>query len=234
MTLSVIIPTLNEQDRILALLSDIDAQTLPPKEVFVVDGESEDATRDKVSSHQSAQLIASKRGVGRQRKHGSDLATGDIVALIDADVRLRPDFFEKAVSQMNRQKLDIACPYYLPTRGGLGIRATYGIINSFFWLFQKVLPSGAGSCILVRRDALARHGGIRPDHVYDDIELIRRIARKGKFAMLSSCVRVSPRRFETYGTARTALKYIALSAFFVFGAFKAAERIKYEFGKHKK
>ncbi len=55
--LSVIIPTLNEEHHVGALLSDIAAQTRQPDEVLVIDARSTDDTVPVVQRFPFAQLL---------------------------------------------------------------------------------------------------------------------------------------------------------------------------------
>ncbi|MCX8053300.1 MAG: glycosyltransferase, partial [Armatimonadetes bacterium] len=177
-------------------------------------------------------VISTKPPVGDQRQMGLENARGDIVIFLDADTIVLPDFIEKSLTEMTARKLDVACPRYKPYPSSLLISAVHWFFNLIFLVAQKALPSGAGGCILTRRDFALRIGGFKKDLVYEDIEFIRRSGRRGRFGMLRCSVLVSDRRFRKFGVGRTFLKYLLLSMFFSFGLFKLAGLVSYPFGKY--
>lgn len=91
---SIVVPTYNEADDIAATLDAIDAQTVDV-ETIVVDA-STDRTADVVEARASSRLrlIRQSRGRGRAaaRNEGLLAASGDVVVVLNADVRLPPDF----------------------------------------------------------------------------------------------------------------------------------------------
>lgn len=229
-TISVVIPTLNEDRRIGLLLHDLRHQTRVPDEVIVVDGGSTDATVEVACKW--ATVVSSQPPVGAQRQDGLDTAKSDFVVFMDADTRVSPNFLERSLAEMERRRLDVACPIYRPESRSVSIRAVYAFFNAVFALSAPLVPSGAGMCIVVRRDSAIRAGGFRPDLTYEDIEFIRRAARHGRFGMLRTKVTVSARRFERHGVARTFGKYLLLSGFFTLGLFKEANIVRYGFADY--
>lgn len=98
--ISVITPTLGRPGEVAELLENLAGQDLVPSEVVVVDGAGveDDATESVVRSAVADGLpfdvryVRSERGTARQRNTGIDVARGDLVALVDDDVRLESDF----------------------------------------------------------------------------------------------------------------------------------------------
>lgn len=234
MTLSVVIPTLNEQDYIQDLLHDLSSQTLKPDEIIVVDGNSEDSTRAIASKFKKVKVYKSKRGVGLQRNIGIKKSRGEVIFFLDADTRLNKNFLEKFIRSFISQNLDIAVPFYMPYKSSLSINLVYIFFNFIFYLTQKFLPSGAGSCLIVKRSPLLEHGYFNPELTYDDIELIRRIAKVSPFAVIPQVISVSDRRFKKNGTLKMLALYLLLSIFFCLNLFKLANRIDYKFGNFSK
>ncbi|MET0106608.1 MAG: glycosyltransferase family A protein [Sedimenticola sp.] len=87
MQISVIIPTHNRADLLERALKSVQAQTLPPLEVIVVDDGSEDHTREMVSEKfpRVRYLHQPNRGVSSARNLGISEARGDWIALLDSD-----------------------------------------------------------------------------------------------------------------------------------------------------
>lgn len=233
MNITVIIPTLNEEDHIGNILSDLKKQTHAPLEVLVIDGNSIDKTKAIVEKHSHAKLIPSEKPVGNQRHVGATLGKGELLVFLDADTKIGPTFLENVVLHMNKKKLDTACSFYIPTTKKINIQAIYMFFNILFYVFQKIRPSGAGSFIAIKKLHYDKIGGFEKDYIYDDIHFIRKAAKKGKFGIIPITIHVSHRRFEKEGFLKTTLTYFLLSIFFFFGAFKIAEVIKYKFGHYK-
>lgn len=228
-SLTVVIPTLNEERYIGCLLSALARQTVKPMQTIVVDGQSADGTVSVARSFEGVEALEAERGVGRQRQAGLCAARGDMVMFLDADTLPPPDFIERMLSAMDRRRLRAACPWFLPADSGPIVQAVYVVFDAIFTLLQRVLASGAGTCIVVDRELAVTAGGFRADLVYEDIEFIRRVSKRGRFGIVNVVLPVSGRRFRAYGTLRTFLKYAALSFFFTFGLFAAAERTEYQF-----
>lgn len=228
-TVSIIIPTLNEESSIGSLLRSLREQRRPPDEIIVVDGGSDDAT---VALASGARVLRSHPPVGAQRQCGLEAATGAIVVFLDADTNPGDTFLERAVEAFERRRLDVAIPRYAPATSSVFVRCVYGFFNLVFLLLAPVLPSGGGMCIIARREHALDAGGFRSDLVYEDIEFIRRAARRGRFGVLAEPVSVSPRRFEQHGYLRTLGKYLLLSVFFTFGLFRLAGVVPYRFSAY--
>jgi glycosyltransferase involved in cell wall biosynthesis len=97
LTLTIVIPAFNEEGHIGACLDAIAAQTASPDEVIVVDNNSIDATKQIANQYQFVKVKQERRqGVVFARNKGFDTATGRIIARIDADTVLPPDWVARA------------------------------------------------------------------------------------------------------------------------------------------
>ncbi|RHD35261.1 MULTISPECIES: glycosyltransferase [Collinsella] len=87
-SLSVVIPTLNAEDEIDSLLDTIEAQSLKPSDILVVDSSSDDGTVDEVAKHPCVNLVRIER---KEFNHGStrDMAlrrsAGEFVCFLTQD-----------------------------------------------------------------------------------------------------------------------------------------------------
>ncbi len=230
MAISVVIPTLNEQDYISNLLNDLKSQTLKADEIIVVDGYSDDSTQKMVAKFKNIKFLKTKRGVGLQRTVGAKLAKYELVYFFDADVRLDKNFIKETSGFMNRNNLGISIPIYTPYKSTLVIQSIYWLFNSLFIIFQKISPSGAGSCIIVRSEILKKVNYFNSNLTYEDIEFIRKSAKISKFSVAPFKLYVSDRRFKKYGPFKMLGLYLLLSMFFITGQFKLANSIRYSFG----
>lgn len=95
-SLSVIIPTMNAANEIDGLLDIIEAQTLQPLDILVVDSSSEDSTADEVSKHPRVGFVEIER---KDFNHGltRDMALrrtkGDFVCFLTQDAMPASELF---------------------------------------------------------------------------------------------------------------------------------------------
>jgi glycosyltransferase involved in cell wall biosynthesis len=232
-TLSVVVPTLNEERHVGALLSDVTSQTRTPDEVLVVDAGSEDGTASVVRRFPSVRILEGESPVACGRNLGGWSAGGDVLIFLDADTRLPRRFFEDFLAEFERCRFDIACPLYVPYGSTPAIQGFHALFNLLTRAFQRTLPSGAGHCLAVRREVFRESRGFDPDLKFDDIELIRRLSKGRRFGIAGQRVFVSDRRYKEKGALRMMLRYALMALYFALGKFAWANRIDYEFGDHK-
>jgi glycosyltransferase involved in cell wall biosynthesis len=233
MRVSIVIPTLNEEGYVGSLLSDIAGQTRKADEVIVVDGRSQDATASVVERFPDVDLLIGAPPVANQRNMGGRRASGDILVFLDADVRLPETFLEDFLKMIEQRNLDVACPLYMPYRSTLLIKSIHAYVNVVFVVLQKVLPSGAGHCIAVRRAVFQRSSGFNPNlMVGEDVALVRKLSKGHRFGIVAKQLFVSDRRYKEEGVPRMLTKILLLSIMFTFGKFGWANRIEHEFGSH--
>lgn len=105
LSVSVVTPTYRRPAEVAELVRDLALQELLPSEIVIVDGnpDEEEATARAVAAAVADGLpfavhhVRSARGTAHQRNVGLDRAEGDLVALLDDDVRLEPDFLARMV-----------------------------------------------------------------------------------------------------------------------------------------
>jgi glycosyltransferase involved in cell wall biosynthesis len=108
MKFSIVIPTYNEENDIRDTIEAALAVDYPEKEIIVVD-DSSDKTPDIVREYESkgVHLIRPEKKEGRcgARNIGVKSSTGDIVVILNADVRLPSDFL-KRIAQYYKEGYD--------------------------------------------------------------------------------------------------------------------------------
>jgi glycosyltransferase involved in cell wall biosynthesis len=102
MRISVVTPTFQRPREIIELLQNLCHQFLLPGEVIIVDGAPCEETATEQAVNQIAhslpfpcKYLRSEKGTAVQRNVGINIVSGDLISLIDDDVRLEPDFFER-------------------------------------------------------------------------------------------------------------------------------------------
>jgi glycosyltransferase involved in cell wall biosynthesis len=179
-SVSVIIPTLNEEKNIVDLLKDIQKQTLQPKEIIVVDATSQDKTVQNAKKFSKVTVIMMSPSPAAQRTAGGKKAKADFLFFLDADVRLPKDFIERVMRLQQQKHFSIACPFYVPYKSSPIITGMYYFFDSLFYILQKLQPSGAGSCIITSREAFLYVNGFDKSLRYDDIAFIRKASKEFK------------------------------------------------------
>jgi GT2 family glycosyltransferase len=96
MNISAIVPVWNGRDLLARLLSTLDAQTRPAAELLIVDNGSTDDAAD-VGRARGARVIAMGRNAGFAAavNRGIREAGHPLVAILNTDVELAPDYLEK-------------------------------------------------------------------------------------------------------------------------------------------
>lgn len=193
--ISVIVPVLDEEGQIGDLLADLSGRPAL-HEVIVVDGGSEDRTRDIVRNHCGIRirLVSAPRGRGAQMNTGARLATGNVYLFLHADARLPAD----AVDLVGRALDDdeaVAGAFLVETRpddAPTWLRPFLRLAD----LRSRVtsLPYGDQG-LFVRAETFWDVGGFPQIEIMEDVELSRRLQRVGKILRVPARVAVSGRRF---------------------------------------
>ena len=230
--ISIVVPALNEEHNLEGLLSDLEAQSRQPDEVFMVDAGSEDGTVSVAERFPFVEVLHSTPPVAVGRNAGGRRASGDVILFLDADVRLPRAFLERFIEEFWRRGCDIACPLYHPHDSTWAVDRFHDLFNLVMRAAQNVLPSGAGSCIALRGDLFRDSAGFDPSFKFDDIELIRRLAKGRRFGIIEEKALVSDRRFREQGFARSVAQYAFMALAFALGRFEWTNNMDYEIGKH--
>jgi rSAM/selenodomain-associated transferase 2 len=207
--LSIVIPALNEAERIEAALRALAPLRVRGCEVIVVDGGSADATRE-LAEPLCDRVVSSARGRGVQMNAGARHATGDAVVFLHVDTLLPPDsdlLVDKALENRLWGRFDVE------------IEGRPRLLKVVAWamsLRSRLSGIATGDqAIFVRRDAFP---GFEPIALMEDIAFSREMKRRGAPACLRERVRTSGRRWEKRGVLRTVLLMWRLRLLYYFGA----------------
>ena len=211
--ISVIIPTLNEAERLPALLRQLAGENTP-HEVIVVDGGSSDATREIASAHQ-AQVILSVPGRGQQLVAGVHAARGDTLFFLHADSVFPAGGLARIEATLTNEP---NCPggnFRLIFNGDSDF--SRWLTGFYAWLRRRGFYYG-DSAVFVRREIYDRIGGIRPIALMEDYDFNRRLERAGPTCCIEKPPLVtSSRRFEGRSAAGIVWGWLEIHALYHLG-----------------
>lgn len=238
--LAIVVPTLNEQNYIGALLDSIATQTLKPQEMVVVDAYSEDQTLKEIKKRQPRlpQLKVyqiPKFSVARQRNFGAKKTTAENLLFLDADCELKdPQTLEKYLEEVQKRHLDMASCENLPLSSYWKNKLYFQGMHLLFKASQKIWPMVVGENLYIKREVFDKVGGFDEQvKIGEDMELLKRVIKRGgKFDFLKvPKVYTSSRRFDKEGRRQFSLKMLKSFWHVIRHGFRD-NPTEYEFGKH--
>ena len=202
-----IVPARNEADTIARTVESLAKQEYPGElRVVIVDDHSEDGT-GKLAQEAAGRAGACERVLILQGAALENGWTGKLLAMrqgvessaareaeyfwfTDADIEHAPDTLRRVVQRAERNKLDLVSLMALSQVNSFPERV---LIPPFLYFFLKLYPpswtasrkrktaGAAGGCILLRRAALERIGGLGAirGEVIDDCTLAKAVKRSG-------------------------------------------------------
>lgn len=211
-SISVVVPSYNEERGIGRCLASLADQTLPRDEyeVIVVDGNSADRTREIANEYADRVFVQTSPKVGGARNDGVLAAAAPLVATTDADCVLPRDWVERVRDDLLREGVVMVYGTVAPIEDTLKNRLSLGLANLFSAVGYRLgfhYTLGCNSAF--RRDAFLRAGMYRTIDAGDDLEIARRMVREGRI-LFDPRLRVgfSMRRYEQFGTLRSLYQWV--------------------------
>lgn len=223
MTLSIVMPVLDEAANLEAALRALAPLRERGAEVIVADGGSRDATAALARALADRVLIA-PRGRALQMNAGAAAATGDVLLFLHADTEL-PETADRSVvdglarSQRAWGRFDVR----FDTGGWLVMVAAAMNLRS------RLTGIATGDqAIFVTRAAFEAVGGFPAIALMEDVALSARLKRLSRPLALRDRVLTAARRWQRHGIARTILLMWKLRLAYFFGC--DPKRLAREYG----
>jgi glycosyltransferase involved in cell wall biosynthesis len=227
---SVLVPAFNEEKYIIQTLNALLCQDYPCFEIIVADNASMDRTnllvRQFIETHQHIHIpvtlvYENRKGTNFARECARQMATGSIIAQIDADCIPGKTWLRKGVTALchhNYGRVAVTGPYdyfdgdkWMRIFSLLTQKLCYPVINAFVQLTGRAAILIGGNAF-VRADVLARAGGYNTSLTFygDDIDLGKKLTRYGRVDYIPGLIqRSSSRRYKANGFWEVNKKYQA-------------------------
>lgn len=226
LTLSVIVPVLDEAAAIAATLGALQPLRHEGAEVVVVDGGSRDATC-ALARPLADRVLQAPRGRASQMNAGAAAATGDVLVFLHADTTLPPDAARAIDAALARGRewgrFDVAI------EGSHPMLAVIGMLMNARSRWSGIATGD--QAIFVRRSAFHAAGGFPAIPLMEDVALSRALKHVSRPAALRQRVITSGRRWERHGIFRTIVLMWRLRAAYALGADPHRLARRYEIGR---
>lgn len=194
--ISVIIPTLNEQENLGSLLEALNSETLVDYEIIIVDGGSKDATLE-IAEKFPVLSIQCPRGRGQQLCEGLKKAQGDIILFLHADSSITGQPLGAIQQTLDQNPEYIGGNFSLLFDG----KDDFSLwLNGFYkWLQTHNIYYG-DSGIFIRKSVLEQIGGLSDSPLMEDYDLVKRMEKAGLTCNIKDPILItSSRRFHGRG-----------------------------------
>jgi rSAM/selenodomain-associated transferase 2 len=224
--LSIIMPVLDEGERIADALDALAELRALGVEVIVVDGGSQDATVQRARLRADHVLTAA-RGRAVQMNAGAAKASGDVLLFLHADTRLPAQAERLVLDGLARSghdwgRFDVTIE---------GRQTMLRLVALMMNLRSRITAIATGDqAIFVKRDVFRAVGGYPEIPLMEDIALSKRLKRTSRPLCIRAHVVTSGRRWETHGVWRTILLMWRLRLAYFLGADPARLARRYRYG----
>jgi rSAM/selenodomain-associated transferase 2 len=212
MSLSIIVPALNEATGIVRFLTGLSGLRARGAQLIVVDGGSSDGT-PTLAAPLANLVIHAKGGRAVQMNAGAAQAQGAALLFLHADTGLPANadmLIAAALTQRHWGRFDVRFD---------GSHPLMTMIAAMMNWRSRITGIATGDqAMFVRRETFSRLGGFAAIPLMEDIELSRRLKRIGRPACLPQRVTTSARRWQKHGVWRTVFLMWRLRLAYFLGA----------------
>ncbi len=204
-TLSIIIPTLNEQKYIQQCLYAIATNAQFPEEIeiIIIDAGSSDATLKDIPDN----ILVSRQPTFAGNKfeslnEGGRLAQGTYLLFLDADTLVPKDFDQLIIGTLDSDEI-VGGAFEFAFDRRLLLLKSIEIINRIRYRFRQSYYGDQG--IFVKKNIFDDVGGFPDLRIMEAAYLCRKLRKAGKLKLVKESIITSSRRFEEGGILKVFL-----------------------------
>jgi len=220
MKISVIIPARNEEKYIESCIRSVKLQNFSDYEIIVVDNGSTDKTAEIAKTLGVRVVSEPKVGLPRAREKGREIANGDLLVYLDADMKIPPLYLSRIFEHFEKHGNAVAVsnPFFFYDGNWRINVLTRFFFKIFFPIYCKSLKVLTiprvlfGANFAIRREALEKIGGFDNSLEFygEDTDISKRISKEGDIDFISDlCTFTSARRYTEQGILKTTFVYFA-------------------------
>jgi rSAM/selenodomain-associated transferase 2 len=191
--LSIIIPTLNEQDNISKLVHHLRLNSYNiVQEIIIIDAGSNDDTIGAARRAGAKALLSPQKGRAFQMNYGASVAQAEILFFIHADTVPPPTF---AIDIEEACRLNFSLGRYRTKfdRNNILLK-----LNAYFTRFDLFMCYGGDQSLFIKKDLFDHIGGFNDKMIImEDYEIVERARKKGRYIIFPASTLVSARKYET-------------------------------------
>ncbi len=191
MTISIIIPTYNEEQNIETLVHHLQKYTYGKvAEIIVSDGGSTDATVVLAKAAGAKAVISPAKGRARQMNFGASMASGDIFYFIHADTFPPQTFVSDILEAVEKgYELGRYTTKFISNKPILRI-------NEWFTHFDFFICMGGDQTLFVKRNLFESLGGFNNEmKLMEEYEFCGRARKWGRYKIMKGAALVSARKY---------------------------------------
>ena len=197
--ISIVIPVLNEEENIKKLLPYLREKSSKKNriEIIVVDGGSDDNTTQVASSFKDIVVLNSKKGRALQMNHGAAHAKGVVLYFLHAD-SFPPKNYDRLIMEKIGSDYKAGC-FRMQFEHKHWLLRFSGWLTRFPWKACR----GGDQSLFITKNFFEELNGFDGNYiVYEDNDLINRIYKNHRFAVIQERLKTSARLYEKNGVCR--------------------------------
>lgn len=219
--ISIVIPVLNEDDILHNSLKQLHLSAY--EELIIVDGGSSDKTVS-IAREFTEKVFEAGTGRASVMNFGAGKARGDILLFLHADCLLPDNAFTFIRDTLANGDIAAGAFSLRIDHPGFGFR----LIESAASIRSRITSLIYGDQgMFLRKEVFDHIGGFSAIPLMEDIEISRRLKKKGKIFFIQSPVRVSPRRWLKEGMIYTTLRDWTIAFSYTFFGMSPERLIKH-------
>jgi rSAM/selenodomain-associated transferase 2 len=207
MTISIIIPILDEEKSIAKLL-DYLLETINPKitkEIFVVDSGSQDKSIEILQSYPEIIVLHSEKARAIQMNTGAKKTNSEILYFLHSDTFPPKNFDSEIINQIQKGNFS-GCFKMKFDNNHIVLR-----VSQWFTQFNFKSCRGGDQSLFVEKKLFEKLNGFDEGlTIYEDNEFINRLYKNSKFTVIQETVITSARKYLKNGIWRLQFHFLMI------------------------